>query len=90
MAEYAKLPDVVRTLGRRLIALHCSDYDGVDARHWPPFRGVIDWAAFQAALRDVAFPGPLNYEAALDGTTPAEKLTFLEDNYAHLMAAGGS
>ena len=52
MADYATLPDVVRTLGRRLIALHCSDYDGVDERHWPPFRGVIDWAAFQAALRD--------------------------------------
>lgn len=55
MAECAKLPDVVRTLRRRLIALHCSDYDGVNAPHCPPFRGAIDWAAFQAALRDVAF-----------------------------------
>jgi len=86
MADFAALPDLVRTLGPRLIALHCSDYDGVDERHWPPLRGVIDWPAFLSALRDVHFPGPLNYEAALDGQTPAERLAFLEGNYAQLVS----
>ena len=86
MADFGALPDVVRSLGPRLIALHCSDYDGVDERHWPPGRGVLDWPAFLAALRDVHFPGPLNYEAALDGQTPAERLAFLEENYARLVS----
>jgi len=86
MGDYAALSDAVRTLGTRLIALHCSDYDGVDERHWPPGRGVIDWPAFLAALRDVAFPGPLHYEASLDGETPAERLAFLEANYAQLVS----
>jgi sugar phosphate isomerase/epimerase len=86
MADFAALPEVVRSLGPRLIALHFSDYDGVDERHWPPLRGVINWPAFLSALRDVHFPGPLNYEAALDGRTPAERLAFLEGNYAQLVS----
>lgn len=89
MDRYATLPQVVHTLGSHLIALHCSDYDGVDEQHWPPLRGVIDWPAFLRALSDIAFPGPLHYEANLDGQTPAERLAFLEDNYARLMADGG-
>ncbi|MBN1250347.1 MAG: sugar phosphate isomerase/epimerase [Anaerolineae bacterium] len=89
MGDFAALPEAVRTFGPRLIALHCSDYDGVDEKHWPPGRGVIDWGAFMAALRDVGFPGPFHYEAGLDGETPAEKLAFLEGNYARLVAGGG-
>ena len=85
MAGFASLPDVVHHLGPRLLALHCSDYDGVDERHWPPLRGVINWAAFLAALRATGFPGPFLYEANLDGQTPAERLAFLEANYAQLM-----
>lgn len=89
MADFAALPDTVRSLGPRLIALHCSDYDGVDEKHWPPLRGVIDWPAFLAALSEVHFPGPLNYEATLDGHTPVERLAFLEDNYARLLGGVG-
>jgi sugar phosphate isomerase/epimerase len=86
MADYASLPAVAHALGPRLLALHCSDYDGVDEKHWPPGRGVIDWAAFLAALRAVGFAGPLHYEAALDGQTPAERLASLTANYAALVA----
>jgi len=68
-----------------LLALHCSDYDGVDEKHWPPLRGVIDWAAFLAALQAAGFTGPFHYEAALDGKTPAEKLAFVQANYAQVM-----
>ncbi len=90
MADFVALPDAVRTLGPRLIALHCSDYDGIDEKHWPPLRGVIDWPAFLTALSDIRFQGPLNYEATLDGETPAEKLAFLEDNYARLVSSCAS
>jgi len=89
MERFASLPDVVRMLGPRLFALHCSDYDGVDEKHWPPLRGVIDWAAFLSALSSIGFSYPLNYEATLDGETPAERLGFLEANYLRLMSIAG-
>ncbi|MBM4032971.1 MAG: sugar phosphate isomerase/epimerase [Planctomycetes bacterium] len=85
MDGFGALPEVVRRLGPRLFALHCSDYDGVDEKHWPPLRGVIDWAAFLTALRAAGFRGPFHYEAALDGQTPAERLAFLEANFSQLM-----
>ncbi len=87
MADYAALPAAVRTLGPRLFALHCSDYDGVDEKHWLPGRGVVDWSAFLAALREVGFPGPLHYEAALPGKTAAERLIALDENYRVLQGS---
>ena len=89
MDGFTLLPEVVRTLGPRLIALHCSDYDGVDEKHWPPRQGVINWVAFLRALRDVHFPGPFNYEVTLDGQTPAKRLEFLVENYSRLVSDNG-
>ena len=86
MDGFNALADVVRGLGPRLFALHCSDYDGVDEKHWPPLRGVIDWSAFLAALSAAGFACPFHYEATLDGQTPAERLACLEANYAELTA----
>jgi hexosaminidase len=86
MDRFASLPEVVIRLAPRLIALHCSDYDGVDEKHWPPLQGVLDWAAFLSALSNIGFAGPLHYEADLHGETPAERLAFLEANYSQLMA----
>ena len=84
MTDYTALPEAVRSLGSRLIALHCSDYDGVDEKHWPPGQGVIDWSAFIQALNDIHFSGPFHYEATLVGQTPKERLAFLERNYSQL------
>ena len=84
MDRFGSLPEVVRALGPRLFALHCSDYDGVDEKHWPPLRGVINWAAFLAALRAADFSGPFHYEATLDGQTPIERLAFLEASFSQL------
>lgn len=84
MGNYAQLPEAVRKMGNRLIALHCSDYDGVDEKHWPPGQGVIDWDAFLTALLEARFVGPFHYEAGLDGDTAAERLSFLESNYSEL------
>lgn len=85
MNGFSSLPEVVRSLGPRLFALHCSDYDGIDEKHWPPLRGVIDWPAFLSALGAAGFSGPLLYEATLDGQTPTERLAFLESNFSQLM-----
>ncbi|MGD0092031.1 MAG: sugar phosphate isomerase/epimerase family protein [Planctomycetota bacterium] len=85
MDRFDSLPDVVRSLAPRLFTLHCSDYDGVDEKHWPPLRGVINWAAFLAALSAAGYSGPFHYEADLDGRTPAERLAFLERSFSQLM-----
>ena len=89
MNRFASLPEVVGTLGPRLFALHCSDYDGVDEKHWPPLRGVIDWTAFLSALSAAGFAGPIHYEAFLDGETPAERLAFLEATFSQLVSGAG-
>lgn len=85
MDRFASLPEIVRSLGPRLFALHCSDYDGIDEKHWPPLRGVINWTDFISALNDIGFSGPLLYEANLDGETTMEKLAFLDTNYSQLI-----
>jgi len=81
MDRYRSLPDVVRRLGPRLTALHLSDYDGVDEKHQLPGSGVIDWAAFMNALRDIDYSGPFNYECGLGDGSPAERIDVLRKNF---------
>lgn len=81
MDRYRTLPDDVRRLGHRLIALHLSDYDGVDEKHQPPGKGVVEWKAFMGALREIGYAGPFNYECLPDGDTPAARVRCLEENF---------
>jgi sugar phosphate isomerase/epimerase len=66
MGQYQEIPAMARTLKEKLFTLHISDYDGVDERHWLPGQGVIDWQAFVAALKDVNYTGPFNYEIRIN------------------------
>jgi sugar phosphate isomerase/epimerase len=84
MDRYRDLPEMVHALGRRLITLHLSDYDGVDEKHLLPGQGVIDWAAFMTALRASGYRGPYNYECKLDATTVQERIGLLEHNFEWL------
>jgi len=86
MDGFSSIPDAVRTLGGRLTTLHMSDYDGVDEKHWLPGRGVICWASFIAALRDIGYTGPFNYECQIEGETAGEKIRALEENFDWLSA----
>ena len=52
----------IRAVGDRIKAVHISDYDGVDERHWVPGKGVIDWTEVIAALSEAGFPGPFMFE----------------------------
>ena len=81
MDRAATLSDVVRQLDGRLIALHLSDYDGVDEKHWMPGKGVLDWKVFMQALRDVDYQGPFTYECRFDGDTPDEMIACLKRNF---------
>mgnify|MGYP000948044071 CR=1 FL=1 len=72
MDQYTRLPQWVETLGKNLITLHLSDYDGIDEKHWMPGKGVIDWTAFMAALGRIDYRGPFNFEVSVPGETPRE------------------
>lgn len=53
----------IRTLGHRLQRVHLHDarpgWDG----HTIPYLGEVDWVSVAAALRDIGYAGPLNFEA---------------------------
>lgn len=51
------IPGQVRAAGDRLASLHVHDNDGRADRHLPPLRGVIDWAALDAALAAAGYAG---------------------------------
>ncbi len=54
--------DLIRAVGEKIAAVHFSDYDGLDERHWMPGEGVIDWPAIVGTLASVGYDGPLLYE----------------------------
>lgn len=85
MDRHSTLADTVRRLGDRLIALHLSDYDGIDEQHLLPGEGVLNWKSFMAALRHIDYVGPFNYECGLDdGETLEQRIRCLENNFAWL------
>jgi len=86
-ADPNQLTDVVKQLGERIITLHVSDYDGIDEKHWMPFRGVVDWGAFANALRDIQYSGAFIYEAQPEGDTTEERLADIESNFQRILAA---
>ncbi len=53
---------LLRAVGEKVAAVHFSDYDGLDERHWMPGEGVIDWQAIVKTLAEVGYEGPLLYE----------------------------
>jgi len=77
MDQYPLLPQWVKTLGKNLITLHLSDYDGIDEKHWLPGKGVIDWPAFMTALRTIDYSGPFNFEVSVPGDSPRARIAAL-------------
>ena len=84
----ADLAQAVRTLGERLLTLHCSDNDGVDERHWLPGdpRGVVDWAGFFAGLAQVGYRGPFVYELRPLDLDTAGTLACITENFRAFVA----
>lgn len=65
--------DAVRSLGRDYLwVLHVHDNDGLRDRHLPPQDGVLDWADFGEALREIGFEGTLSLEVKIPPTLDAE------------------
>jgi sugar phosphate isomerase/epimerase len=83
------LTAAVEVLGARLLTLHCSDNDGLDERHWLPGDpgGVVDWSAFTLGLVHAAYRGPFLYEIRSLGTSPAEAVSRIVENYGSVIRA---
>lgn len=52
-----------RILGKRTVALHVQDCDGLHDNHQVPGLGKLNWANFCEALRDTGYKGTFNFEA---------------------------
>ena len=86
MDQYPQIPAIIRELGEKLFTLHICDYDGVDERHWMPFKGVIDFKAAIQALRDIGYTGPFNYETSRFNAPATECLAAIEENFIQMKA----
>lgn len=86
-ADHSQLPSIVKRLGKRIITLHISDYDGIDEKHWLPFRGVVDWASFANALNDIDYGGAFIYEANVDGDSVKERLDNIQSNFQLILVS---
>lgn len=69
-AVYGHSPaDMVRMIGKDYLAtLHVHDNDGRYDGHWRPGEGVVDWADFGRALREIGFEGVVNLETGPEQT----------------------
>lgn len=63
--------DFLRVLGPQIQALHVSDYDFRNERHWLPGEGKIDWVALVDGLDAIGFTGPFHYELSFHGNPKA-------------------
>ncbi len=73
--------EAARAFGRQLGHLHLHDNHGESDEHLIPPNGTIDWPAVCAALRELDFAGPLNFEvraAANQGMSLRETREHLE------------
>lgn len=84
-ADPNQLAAIVKQLGKRIITLHISDYDGIDERHWMPFSGMVDWGAFANALRDIQYSGAFIYETKPEGDTMEERLEAIQSNFQRIL-----
>lgn len=59
-----KPEDYVKAVGKRIGAIHVSDYDNINERHWIPGKqeGVIDWVAVVRELKKAGYSGPFLFE----------------------------
>lgn len=84
-AHAEKLPEITRQLNEKIITLHISDYDGIDEKHWMPFEGIVNWADFANALKDIDYQGAFIYETMPKCDTMAENLETISSNFQRIL-----
>lgn len=53
---------LIERYDNRILGFHFSDNDGLEEKHWPPFRGCIRWREVMQAIARIQYHGPLNFE----------------------------
>lgn len=86
MGQYRSIPESILLLGSRIYALHISNYDGIDEKHWLPGTGIIQWREVIRALCKIDYPGSFNYEINPPADTVAGSIQIIEQNYPELFA----
>lgn len=54
-------------LGKRIIAVHVADNDGMIDHHWAPGEGVIDWKSVMKAFKSEGYLGNYTIDSATSG-----------------------
>ncbi len=70
MYEGVTPASALRELGDAVRAIHAHDNDGSYDYHGAPCTGVIDWADFVRALREIGFTGAFSMETHPDKSLP--------------------
>ena len=72
------IPDMVRTIGHRLRALHLHDNTRDRDDHLPPRLGKLPFDDLLAALREIGYDGNLNFEVRFTSVPEDELLTAMK------------
>lgn len=52
----------LKAIGSRVVAIHVSDYDFINERHWMPLKGTNDWKKIIETLEEIDYTGEFTYE----------------------------
>ena len=78
----------VPIIGRRLKMLHINDNDGLLDRHLAPFAGIVNWADFITAMREVGYKGDISFETAYQMVKPGMSGVLVPEMLRHIHAIG--
>jgi sugar phosphate isomerase/epimerase len=65
--------EVLEEFANRLFAVHLSDNDGLEDRHWIPFTGIVDWERVCYILHEARYSQPLLLEVENNDHIPTEE-----------------
>lgn len=65
----------------RLMAIHLSDNDGQEDRHWLPQKGEIDWNNMMMKLKEIKYKGNLSFEVYPEKGVIYSPQIFLQSAY---------
>ena len=78
--------DVMAMLGKRILAFHIHDNNGVSDQHVAPYMGILDWNRFMEGLRLLNYRGALSFET--DGAVWAFHKELLPDELRLIYRTG--
>jgi len=78
--------NVMAMLGKRILAFHIHDNNGVSDQHVAPYMGILDWNRFMEGLRLLNYRGALSFET--DGAVWAFHKELLADELRLIYRTG--